>query len=49
MKRSLREKKPIVHEDLGYVEKDKLKGAKNPILADVAKKCERGFQKIKRE
>ncbi len=47
-KRSCREKKPIVYEDLGYVEKDKLKGAKNPLLAEIAKKCERGFQKIKR-
>jgi hypothetical protein len=47
-KRSCREKKPIVYEDLGYVEKDKLKGAKNPLLAEIAKKCERGFSKIKR-
>lgn len=47
-KRSCREKKPTVYEDLGYVEKDKLKGAKNPLLADIAKKCERGFAKIKK-
>jgi len=47
-KRSLREKKPTVHEDLGYIEKDKLKGAKNPLLVEIAKKCEKGLQKIKK-
>jgi len=47
-KRSLREKKPTVHEDLGYIEKDKLKGAKNPILVEIAKKCEKGLLKIKK-
>lgn len=44
----MREKKPNKIEDLGYVDKEKLKGAKNPIVADVTKKCERGLQKIKR-
>lgn len=47
-KRSHREKKPIIHEDLGYVDKDKLKGAKNPLLVDITKKCERGFLKLKK-
>lgn len=44
----MREKKPTIHEDLGYIEKDKLKGAKNPILVEMAKKCEKGLMKIKK-
>jgi hypothetical protein len=47
-KRSFREKKPTQIEDLGYIDKDRAKAAKNPILADVFKKCERTLQKIKR-
>jgi hypothetical protein len=34
--------------DLGYEEKDRLKGPKNPIIADVTKKCEKGFTKLKK-
>ncbi len=37
-----------MHEDLGYIEKDKLKGAKNPLLVEIAKKCEKGLQKIRK-
>ena len=47
-KRSLREKKPTTIEDLGYIDKEKAKAAKNPILADVFKKCEKTLQKIRR-
>jgi hypothetical protein len=47
-KRSLREKKPTMIEDLGYIDKDIIKASKNPILAEVYKKCERTLQKIKR-
>lgn len=47
-KRSARDKKPVVQEDIGYVEKDKLKGGKNPLLMDIARKCEKAFQKIKK-
>ena len=47
-KRSLREKKPTLIEDLGYIDKDKAKAAKNPILADIFKKCERTLQKIRK-
>ncbi len=47
-KRSLREKKPTTIEDLGYIDKERAKAAKNPILADVYRKCEKTISKIKR-
>ena len=47
-KRSAREKKKKSIDDIGYVEKDKLKGAKNTLLVEMFKKCDKGFQKIKR-
>jgi hypothetical protein len=47
-KRSAREKKPTMIEDLGYIDKERAKAAKNPILVDVYKKCERTLQKIRR-
>jgi hypothetical protein len=33
---------------LGYIDKDKTKGARNPLLVDVYKKCEKGLAKIKK-
>jgi hypothetical protein len=36
-------------EDLGYIDKERAKAAKNPILADVYKKCEKTLLKIKRQ
>ena len=47
-KRSAREKKPISFEDLGYIDKDKLKGSKNPLLLETFKKCEKGLLKLKK-
>jgi hypothetical protein len=46
-KRSNREKKPNQIEDLGYIDKDKNKLIKNPVLLEVYKKCEKTLYKIK--
>ena len=47
-KRSLREKKPVSFDDLGYIDKDKIKGSKNPLLLETFKKCEKGLAKLKK-
>ncbi len=47
-KRSIREKKPTSFDDLGYIDKDKVKGSKNPILFETFKKCEKGLGKLKK-
>jgi len=33
---------------LGYIDKDKVKGSKNPILLETFKKCEKGLMKLKK-
>lgn len=43
-----REHKPKVIEDLGYIDKDIVKGKSNPLRRAVAKVCERGMLKIKK-
>lgn len=47
-KRSVREKKPTSFDDLGYIDKEKLKNSKNSILFEVFKKCEKGMNKLKK-
>jgi len=48
-KRSLREKKATIIEDIGYIDKDKsARSSKNPISAEIFKKCEKIFAKLKR-
>jgi hypothetical protein len=47
-KRSERQRKQKVVEDPGWVDPEKAKNAKNPLLAEVFKKCERGLQRIKK-
>jgi hypothetical protein len=47
-KRSLREKKPTLIEDLGYVDKDIKKKSKSPVLQEIYKKCEKALLKIKK-
>ena len=45
-KHSLRQHKPRITEDLGYIDKDILKGKSNPLRASINKKCEKGFNDI---
>lgn len=47
-KRSLREKKPNLIKDLGYIDKDSNKAAKTSLTQDVFKKCDKVFQKLKK-
>ena len=47
-KKSLRQPKPLIREDLGYIDKDAIKGKSNPMKAAVAKQCEKGFMKLKK-
>jgi hypothetical protein len=47
-KRSLREKKPNLIKDLGYIDKDFAKAAKTGLTQDVFKKCEKVLQKLKK-
>lgn len=48
-KRSLREKKATIIEDIGYIDKDKsARSSKNPISSEIFKKCEKIFAKLKR-
>ena len=46
-KKSLRQPKPLIREDLGYIDKDVIKSKSNPMRAAVAKQCEKGFMKLK--
>ena len=47
-KKSLRQHKPIVREDLGYIDKDVIKGKSNPLRAAVCKQCEKGISKLRK-
>ena len=47
-KRLTREHKPKIIEDLGYIDKDVIKGKSNPLRRAVNKICERGIIKIKK-
>jgi hypothetical protein len=47
-KRSLREKKPNLIKDLGYIDKDSNKASKTSLTQDVFKKCDKVFQKLKK-
>ena len=43
-----REHKPKIIEDLGYIDKDVIKGKSNPLFRAVNKICEKGLMKIKK-
>ena len=47
-KRSLREKKPNLIKDLGYIDKDTNKAGKSSLTMDIFKKCDKVFQKLKK-
>lgn len=47
-KRLSRTHKPKIIEDLGYIDKDIIKGKSNPLRRAVSKICERGIIKIKK-
>ena len=47
-KRLTRQHKPKIIEDLGYIDKDVIKGKSNPLRRAVNKICERGIIKIKK-
>lgn len=47
-KRLTREHKPKIIEDLGYIDKDVIKGKSNPLRRAVNKICEKGILKIKK-
>ena len=48
MRRMTREHKPKIIEDLGYIDKDIIKGKSNPLFRAVNKVCEKGLLKIKK-
>ena len=47
-KRSLREKKPNLIKDLGYIDKNSNKSAKTSLTQDVFKKCDKVLHKLKK-
>ena len=48
MRRMTREHKPKIIEDLGYIDKDVIKGKSNPLFRAVNKICEKGIMKMKK-
>ena len=48
LRRMTREHKPKIIEDLGYIDKDVIKGKSNPLFRAVNKICEKGIMKIKK-
>ena len=48
VRRMTREHKPKIIEDLGYIDKDVIKGKSNPLFRAVNKICERGIMKLKK-
>ena len=48
VRRMTREHKPKIIEDLGYIDKDVIKGKSNPLFRAVNKICERGLMKLKK-
>ena len=48
MRKMTREHKPKIIEDLGYIDKDVIKGKSNPLFRAVNKICERGMTKMKK-
>lgn len=47
-KKSLRQHKQVVKEDLGYIEKDITKGKSNPLRASANKQCEKCFAQLRK-
>ena len=48
VRRMTREHKPKIIEDLGYIDKDVIKGKSNPLFRAVNKICEKGLMKMKK-
>jgi hypothetical protein len=48
IKRSLREKKPTLIKDLGYIDKESSKTGKTGVAGEIFKKCDKIFQKLKK-
>ena len=48
MRKMAREHKPKIIEDLGYIDKDVIKGKSNPLFRAVNKICEKGITKMKK-
>ena len=48
MRKTTREHKPKTIEDLGYIDKDVIKGKSNPLFRAVSKICEKGIIKMKK-
>jgi hypothetical protein len=48
IRRMTREHKPKIIEDLGYIDKDVIKGKSNPLFRAVNKICEKGIMKMKK-
>ena len=48
LRRMTREHKPKIIEDLGYIDKDVIKGKSNPLFRAVNKICEKGIMKMKK-
>ena len=48
MRKMTREHKPKIIEDLGYIDKDVIKGKSNPLFRAVNKVCEKGMLKMKK-
>ena len=47
-KKSSRQPKPLIKEDLGYIDRDAIKGKSNPMRAAVSKLCEKGLARLKK-
>ncbi len=47
-KKSFRQHKPLIKEDLGYIDKDVIKSKSNPLRAAVSKQCERALSKLRK-
>ena len=48
LRRMSRTHKPKIIEDLGYIDKDVIKGKSNPLFRAINKNCEKGIMKIKK-
>ena len=48
MRKMTREHKPKIIEDLGYIDKDIIKGKSNPLFRAVNKICDKGMEKMKK-
>ena len=48
MRKIKREHKPKIIEDLGYIDKDIIKGKSNPLFRAVNKICDKGMEKMKK-